>query len=231
MFLFDYFHFYIHENTQAIWHNNEHSPLTILSPYKADGTKIWTFLIMIIVNVTKWWLTLVGEDRNWSSKSKPYSRCSSPLIWLLFSPRIVRIKSSYGTGVSGSPPAVRVAAFGRVSCPSRVSGQHWPPSLAHQQHSLIQLFSSTPLFSLAQRCQFLMTALSSRNFFRKLRHFSRLTRFFPFIKTSSRAKDVCGICSSKSSIAIRTFSLLSAPVFLCCFLDDRGACVHSTHTH
>ena len=33
---------------------------------------------------------------------------------------------------------------------------------------------------------------------RKLRHFSRLTRFFLFIKTSSRAKDVCGICSGES---------------------------------
>ena len=34
--------------------------------------------------------------------------------------------------------------------------------------------------------------------FRNLRHFSRLTRLFLFIKTSSRAKDVCGICSGKS---------------------------------
>ena len=34
--------------------------------------------------------------------------------------------------------------------------------------------------------------------FRKLRHVSRLTSFFLFIKASSRAKDVCGICSGKS---------------------------------
>ena len=99
MFLFlsfNYFHFYMHVNTQTTWHNNEHSHLTILSPHKADGTKIWTFLIT--VTVTKWWFRLVSKDRNWSSKSKRYSRCSMLLIWLLFSPRIVRIKSSYGTG-------------------------------------------------------------------------------------------------------------------------------------
>ena len=167
MFLFlsfNYFHFYIHVNTQTTWHNNEHSHLTILSPHKAHGTKIWTFLVIVIVSVTKWWLRLVGEDRNWLSKSKRYSRSSIPLIRLLFSPRIVRIKSSYGTGVSGGPPAMWVAAFGWVSCPSSISGWHWLPSLARQQHSRIQLFSSMPLFSLAQRCQFLMTALASHNF-------------------------------------------------------------------
>ena len=59
---------------------------------------------------------------------------------------------------------MQVAAFGRVACPTSVSGRHWSPSLARQQHSRIQLFSSTPLFSLAQRCQFLITALASRNF-------------------------------------------------------------------
>ena len=74
------------------------------------------------------------------------------------SPRMVQLHGSRG------PPPVRVAAFGRVACPSSVSWRHWPPSLARQQHSRIQLFSSTPLFSLAQRCQFLMTAFASRNF-------------------------------------------------------------------
>ena len=34
---------------------------------------------------------------------------------------------------------------------------------------------------------------------------------------------------SRNYLAIGTFSLLSAPVFLCCFLDD-GACVHSMNT-
>ena len=100
--------------------------------------------------------------------------------------------------------------------PVFLDGTDGPRLRSIQQYSRVQLFSSTPLFSLSQLCQSLMTALASHNF---LAHFPTNVyflyprNFFFFSVFHNRRTCFCGHSCKKYS------KYLLAPVQWLGFLE------------